>query len=197
MSKTLVPARQLAAKAKTPFPGASAAYDAAREALLAEEIELRRHATRLVDQRRSLPPGPVIGKDYRFKDEQGFDVGLLELFGDKDALVTYFWMYGPQRERPCPMCTNLLGAIEGNGADIQQRIQTTEAERARIYEEQERIRANLEAVPEGSDMQRRYLASLATQEDRLTAIETELQALQSQLAAAEAALRDYVMSLNL
>ena len=118
----LTPAVELAAQAKTPFPGASAAYDQARQALLAEEIEFRRHMTRLVEQRRALPPGPVIAKDYRFKDEQAFDVGLIDLFGDKDTLVTYFWMYGPQRERPCPMCTNWLGAVEGNAADIKQRV---------------------------------------------------------------------------
>ncbi len=122
MPHGLIPAADLAVKAKTPFPGASADYDAARQALLAEEIEFRRHATRLVEQRRALPPGPVISKDYRFKDEQGADVGLLDLFGDKNTLVTYFWMYGPQRERPCPMCTNLLGSVNGNAADIKQRV---------------------------------------------------------------------------
>jgi len=31
-------------------------------------------------------------------------------------------MFGPQRERPCPMCTNLLGALNGNAADIKQRV---------------------------------------------------------------------------
>lgn len=118
----LTPSIELAAKAKTPFPSASPAYDAARQALLAEEIELRRHMTRVVEQRRALPPGPVIIKNYRFKDEQGFDVGLRDLFGDKDTLVTYFWMYGPQRERPCPMCTNWLGAVNGNAADIKRRV---------------------------------------------------------------------------
>jgi len=118
----LKPAAELAAQAKAPFPGASAEYERARRALLAEEIEFRRHMTRLVEQRQALPPGPVISKDYRFKDEQGFDVGLAELFGDKDTLVTYFWMYGPQRERPCPMCTNLLGALNGNAADIKQLV---------------------------------------------------------------------------
>ncbi len=122
MPHGLIPAAELAVKAKTPFPGASADYDAARQALLAEEIEFRRHATRLVEQRRALPPGPVISKDYRFKDEKGADVGLLDLFGDKNTLVTYFWMYGPQRERPCPMCTNLLGSVNGNAADIKQRV---------------------------------------------------------------------------
>ncbi len=122
MAGQLAPAAELAAKAKTPFPGASAEYETARKALLAQEIEFRRHMTRLVDQRRALPPGPVIAKNYRFKDEQAVEVGLLELFGDKDTLVTYFWMYGPQRERPCPMCTNLLGSVNGNAADIKQRV---------------------------------------------------------------------------
>jgi predicted dithiol-disulfide oxidoreductase (DUF899 family) len=122
MTPSLTPAATLAAKAKTPFPGASPAYEAARQALLAEEIELRRHMTRVTEQRRALPPGPVIDKDYRFKDEQAFEVGLKDLFGDKDTLVTYFWMYGPQRERPCPMCTNLLAAVNGNAADIGQRV---------------------------------------------------------------------------
>src|SRR6478752_1685395 len=122
MQQTLIPAKELAMKAKRPFPGSSAEYDAARQALLAEEIEFRRHVTRMVEQRQALPPGPVIEKDYRFKDEQGFEAGLIDLFGDKDTLVTYFWMYGPQRERPCPMCTNLLGALNGNAADIKQRV---------------------------------------------------------------------------
>lgn len=122
MTDQLVPASTLASKAKTPFPGASADYETARKALLAEEIEFRRHMTRLAEQRRALPPGPVIRKNYRFRDEQAFEVGLRDLFGDKDTLVTYFWMYGPQRERPCPMCTNWLGAVNGNAADIKQRV---------------------------------------------------------------------------
>ncbi|HEX3838405.1 MAG TPA: DUF899 family protein [Steroidobacteraceae bacterium] len=122
MTDPLKRASDLAANAKTPFPGASVEYDAARQALLAEEIDFRRHMTRLVAQRRALPPGPVISKNYRFMDEQGMEVGLRDLFGAKDTLVTYFWMYGPARDRPCPMCTNWLGAVNGNAADIKQRV---------------------------------------------------------------------------
>jgi predicted dithiol-disulfide oxidoreductase (DUF899 family) len=122
MPVDLKPAAQLAAQGKTPFPGASAEYNAARTALLADEIEFRRSMTRLTERRRALPPGPVISKNYRFKDEQAFEVGLLDLFSDKTTLVTYFWMYGPQRERPCPMCTNWLGSVNGNAADIKQRV---------------------------------------------------------------------------
>jgi predicted dithiol-disulfide oxidoreductase (DUF899 family) len=118
----LIPATTLARKAKPPFPGETDAYRKAREALLAEEIELRRHITRVAEQRQALPPGPVIAKNYRFKDANGADVGLIDLFGTHDALVTYFWMFGPQRERPCPMCTNLLGPVNGNAADLKQRV---------------------------------------------------------------------------
>lgn len=119
---SLKPAADLITHRKPRFPGESAAYRDARTALLAEEIEFRRHATRLVAQRQALPPGPLIEKDYRFRDEQGFEVGLSDLFGDKEVLVAYFWMYGPERERPCPMCTNWIGSVDGNAADIKQRV---------------------------------------------------------------------------
>lgn len=119
---TLKPAQEMARGRQNPFPGETAEYRKAREALLAEEIEVRRHLTRVSEQRQALPPGPVIKNTYRFKDENAFEVGLLDLFGDKDTLVTYFWMYGPQRERPCPMCTNFLGALNGNAMDIKQRV---------------------------------------------------------------------------
>ncbi len=119
---SLVPAKDLAKKRRPLFPGESDAYRAAREALLENEIEFRRHMTRLTEQRQALPPGPVIAKNYRFKDENAFEVGLLDLFGDKDTLVTYFWMYGPQRERPCPMCTSLLSSWEGEAQDIEQNV---------------------------------------------------------------------------
>jgi predicted dithiol-disulfide oxidoreductase (DUF899 family) len=117
----LVSARELAAKRQAVFPGESSEYGTARQALLQEEIEFRRHMTSLCAQRRALPAGPVISKNYRFKDANGADVGLLDLFGEHNSLVTYFWMYGPQRPRPCPMCTNWLGSVNGNAADIKQR----------------------------------------------------------------------------
>ena len=119
---TLTPADALAVKARTPFPGASDEYQKARQALLKDEIEFRRHMTRVAEQRRSLPDGPVIEKNYRFTDANGADLGLLELFGDKDTLVTYFWMFGPQRARPCPMCTSFVGSLDIPARDIEQRV---------------------------------------------------------------------------
>jgi predicted dithiol-disulfide oxidoreductase (DUF899 family) len=123
MSNThLKAASELAAKRTPRFPGETAAYANARESLLAEEIELRRHMTRVSEKRMALPPGPLVQKDYRFKDENGAEVGLTDLFGIHKTLITYFWMYGPQRDRPCPMCTNWLGGVNGNAIDLKQRV---------------------------------------------------------------------------
>lgn len=116
----LAPPEVLAARAKSRWPGESAEYRAARTALLAEEIALRRQIERVAERRRALPPGPVVG-DYRFEGAEG-PVTLAELFGDKETLVVYTWMFGPERERPCPMCTSLLSAWEGEARDIQQRV---------------------------------------------------------------------------
>lgn len=118
----LKPPGALAHLIRTVFPGASAEYETARRALFVEEVELRRHETRVAAQRRALPPGPAIEKDYRFIDANGSNVGLIDLFGNHDTLVTYFWMFGPQRERPCPMCTAWIGAVNGNGTDIAQKV---------------------------------------------------------------------------
>jgi len=44
------------------------------------------------------------------------------LFDDKETLIVYSFMFGPQRERPCPMCTALLGPLDGNARDLEQRV---------------------------------------------------------------------------
>jgi len=117
----LIPAKDLAARAMRAFPNDSDAYRKARIALLAEEIELRRHITRVAAQRRALPLGGK-AKAYRFRDDQGKELGLADLFGRHDTLVTYAWMYGPERERPCPMCTSFLGSLDVPSVDIRQRV---------------------------------------------------------------------------
>lgn len=113
-------AATLAATNTASYPNESPAYRAARNALLAEEIELRRHIERVAAQRRALPPGGEVTAHYRFMGENG-PATLADMFGDKDSLIVYSWMFGPQRERPCPMCTNMLSAWAGVAADIRQR----------------------------------------------------------------------------
>jgi len=118
---TLIPAAELAAKNQCRMPNESSEYRRARNALLAEEIELRRHIERVAAQRRALPPGGEVKKHYKFQGERG-PVTFAELFGDKQSLVVYSWMYGPERERPCPMCTSLLSSWDGEAQDIEQNV---------------------------------------------------------------------------
>jgi predicted dithiol-disulfide oxidoreductase (DUF899 family) len=120
-NKALTPATELAAKSKMRIPNESQEYRRAREALLVEEIELRRQIERVAAQRRQLPKGGDVTGDYRFEGEQG-PVTLADLFGDKQTLIIYSYMIGPQRERPCPMCTSLMGSWEEKVPDIEQRV---------------------------------------------------------------------------
>ncbi len=116
----LIPATELARHGYT-YPNESAEYRRARIALLAEEIELRRHIERVAEQRRALPLGGAVPEDYLFAGEHG-PVRLSEMFGRHETLIIYNFMYGPQRERPCPMCTSLLAAWDGEVPDIEQRV---------------------------------------------------------------------------
>jgi len=120
-AEALVPAVQLARDNPIRMPNESVEYRAARQALLAEEFELRRQIERVAALRRALPPGGPVTGDYRFDTEDG-PSDLAGLFGDKQTLVVYNYMFGPERKRPCPMCTNLLDAWDGNADDLAQRV---------------------------------------------------------------------------
>jgi predicted dithiol-disulfide oxidoreductase (DUF899 family) len=118
--QTLIPAAELAAGNGARFPNESKAYRRARNALLAEEIELRRHVERVAALRRALPPGGEVTKDYRFEGEGG-PAGLGDLFAGKDTLLAYSFMYGPDRRRPCPMCTSVMSAWDGAARNVEKR----------------------------------------------------------------------------
>ena len=120
-TQILQSAKELAARNGARFPNESDEYRQARDALLAEEIELRRHIERVAEQRRRLPPGGEVTRDYRFESESG-PMRFADLFGDKQTLVVYSYMYGPKRKRPCPMCTSLMSAWDGEAPDIEQRV---------------------------------------------------------------------------
>jgi predicted dithiol-disulfide oxidoreductase (DUF899 family) len=117
------------------FPGESSEYRAARDRLLAQEVDLRRKMEEVAAARRALPPGGV-SRDYVFHgagaDGAPIDVRLSELFAPgKDALVIYNFMFPrdaeddspgpasgqtallPLAEGPCPSCTALLDQLDG------------------------------------------------------------------------------------
>lgn len=103
------------------FPNESAEYRRVRNALLEQEKTLRRHIEAVAAQRRALPPGGAVPQDYLFEGADG-PVRLSALFGDKDALAIYSFMFGPERERPCPGCTHFLDGLDGSAPHILQRI---------------------------------------------------------------------------
>ena len=119
-TKTLTPAADMVQANHAHVLNESSEYRQARDALAAEEIELRRHIVRVAEQRRALPPGGEVTKDYQFEGESG-TVGFAELFGHKDTLVIYSFMYGPQREQGCPMCTSQMSAWDGIAPHVGQR----------------------------------------------------------------------------
>ena len=66
-----------------------------------------------------------------------------------------------------------LSAVVGDITKINARKRELEVERKRIGDDQERIRKNLASVGQSSDLGRRYLDTLKTQEDRLATIASE------------------------
>src|ERR1700739_347531 len=99
------------------YPKESAEYRAARNALLNEEIALRAQIEAVAAKRRALPPGGEVPQDYVFErigqTSMPEKAKLSELFGPHDTLMLYSFMYGPERELPCPGCTHLLDGIDG------------------------------------------------------------------------------------
>ena len=119
--ETLLPAAEVAAKNPIRRPGESEDYRRARQALLIEEIELKRHVERVAAMRRALPEGAPVTHSYSLVGENG-PVALEAMFGDHDTLVVYSYMFGPQRQNPCPMCTSYMSTFENKIADISQRV---------------------------------------------------------------------------
>jgi len=127
------------------FPNESDAYRAARDALLQEEIELRRRSEAVAEQRRSLPLGGEMPTDYAF-DGAGGTVRLSELFEDgKDTLFLYNFMFIPGEqglplEGACPSCTSIIDAVDGEAPHIVQRVNLAVVAKAPLEQFQEHAR---------------------------------------------------------
>jgi predicted dithiol-disulfide oxidoreductase (DUF899 family) len=98
------------------YPNESRVYRAARELLLKDEQELVDKVKSVAAQRRKLPAGGELKEDYVFQwandGKVGTRVKFSELFGDKDALMLYSWMFGPNWDNPCPSCTSLMDGFD-------------------------------------------------------------------------------------
>jgi predicted dithiol-disulfide oxidoreductase (DUF899 family) len=125
------------------FPGESAEYRNARDELLQAELDLRRRIAETAAMRARLPLGGAVEQDYAFAqwDEAAGaarDVRLSELFRDgTDTLFLYSFMWVPESQDlgfsgPCPSCTAIIDAIDGQVPHIEQRISFAVAAKAPI-----------------------------------------------------------------
>jgi predicted dithiol-disulfide oxidoreductase (DUF899 family) len=165
VTQTPVPAHDLAAANTAHFPNESAEYRTARNALLAEEIELRRHIERVAARRRALPSGGEIPRDFEFVSESG-PIRLSGLFGNKDTLLVYSLMFGPQRKAACPMCTSFLNSWNGTAINLRERVAIAVTARSpieRLLEYQKQ--RGLTNLPFVSDISGDYTRTYVNAED--------------------------------
>ncbi|MFC5860778.1 DUF899 domain-containing protein [Acidicapsa dinghuensis] len=84
----------------------------ARLALLAKEKDLTHRHDALAQERLQLP-WVRVEKNYVFHGPDG-KVTLGELFGDKDQLLIYHFMLGPEWEQGCPSCSMAADTMDAN-----------------------------------------------------------------------------------
>ncbi|TMB29620.1 MAG: DUF899 domain-containing protein [Deltaproteobacteria bacterium] len=132
------------------FPNESDEYRAERAELLKAEKELRRRVEEVAARRRRLPLGGELAQNYTFEEgprdlrapESATKVRFSQLFEPgKDTLVVYSFMYGPQMEKPCPMCTSMLDALDAEAPHITQRVNLVVAAKSPIRRIREHARS--------------------------------------------------------
>ena len=98
------------------YPNESKAYRDAREALLKDEQELIVKTKFVAAKRRKLPDGGQLKEDYVFQwandGKVGQPVKFSALFGGKDTLLLYSFMFSPNWDKPCPSCTSLMDGFD-------------------------------------------------------------------------------------
>src|SRR5260221_13640594 len=104
------------------YPNESRAYRDARESLLKDEKELVEKIKSVAAKRRTLPPGGELKEDYVFQwandGKVGKSVKFSELFADKNTLLLYSFMYGPNWDNPCPSCTSLVDGFDRSSYQV-------------------------------------------------------------------------------
>jgi predicted dithiol-disulfide oxidoreductase (DUF899 family) len=109
---------------ETRYPNESREYRDARDSLLTDEQELLDKVKALAEKRRSLPPGGQLKEDYVFRwandGKVGENVKFSDLFGDKNTLLLYSFMFGPNWDNPCPSCTSLVDGFDRSWYQVSQ-----------------------------------------------------------------------------
>ena len=98
------------------YPNERSEYREARDQLLGDPAGADRQGEGGAAKRRTLPPGGALKEDDVFQwaseGKIGQEVKFSELFGDKDTLLLYSFMFGPNWDKPCPSCTSLVDGFD-------------------------------------------------------------------------------------
>jgi predicted dithiol-disulfide oxidoreductase (DUF899 family) len=86
-------------------------WTAARNELLVLEKELTRRSDELAERRRRLP-WTRIDKEYTLQTTAGPRT-LAQLFDGRSQLVMYNFMFGPDYEAGCPVCSSIADSFNG------------------------------------------------------------------------------------
>ena len=104
------------------YPNESQEYRDAREALLQEEQELVDKVRAVAAKRRQLPRGGRLKEDYTFQwandGKVGQAVKFSDLFGEKNTLLLYSFMFGPNWDKPCTSCTSLMDGFDRSSYQV-------------------------------------------------------------------------------
>jgi hypothetical protein len=142
----------------------------------------------------AAPRGTTTKASFTTEHLDSEQIVLTELDVD-DMLVR---IRGLENESPAlkAVVAKLTALVEDMNKAKAQRSQL-DTERERIARDQERVRSNLQSVGQGSDLGRRYLATLKSQEDRLAEIGNLDAKLEKEIDAKTKAAEDAVRQLAL
>jgi predicted dithiol-disulfide oxidoreductase (DUF899 family) len=91
-------------------------WQAARDELLEAEKELTRRGDELAEKRRELPWVPV-EKDFRFETTTGTE-SLVDLFEGRSQMLVYHFMFGPDYEAGCTVCSSIADNLNANALHL-------------------------------------------------------------------------------
>jgi predicted dithiol-disulfide oxidoreductase (DUF899 family) len=166
--------------------GTQEEWQAERDELLAKEKELTRLNDELAERRRQLPWVPV-EKEYSFETEDGTR-SLADLFDGRSQLLVYHFMFGPDYEAGCPVCSSIADTLDPNAVHLRARdvtlICSSRAPLEKLIRYKDRMGWSFNWVSTvGSDFHR-DLGFLYTEEELKPLLEGEMPPAVEQIAKA-------------
>lgn len=119
-------------------------------------------------------------------------VAVTDIGGDRLLALSQEGALPPAMKDAFKEAARLKATLE----TLQRSAKALEKERNAIVEDQERVRENLDASPKGSDLESRYQKKLASQEDRLEAIDKTLADAAVKIAKARDDLSVFIANMN-